>query len=210
MKGVSLVSGGVDSTLMAVLLRDQGFEQVPLFMDYGQLAAKMEWETCNRNFTELNLPPPLKLDLNGFGKLIKSGITDSSKDLITDAFLPCRNLLFLVAGASLAVQTKGSFVSIGLLSEKFALFPDQKQQFLDSVERTLEAALGKKIKVVAPLFDFSKVDVIVLAKQLGIDIEKMYSCHKGGKEQCGSCISCKERSDAMEILEKVREKERGD
>jgi 7-cyano-7-deazaguanine synthase len=205
MKGVSLVSGGLDSTLMAVLLRDQGFDQVPLFMDYGQLAAKMEWETCNRNFTELNLPSPIRLDLNGFGKLIKSGITDSSKDIIKDAFLPGRNLLFLVAGASLAVQTKGSFISIGLLGETFALFPDQNQQFLDSVERTIEAALGMKIKVLAPLFDFSKVDVIVLARQQGIDIGKMYSCHKGGKEHCGSCISCKERIDAMKILEQLGE-----
>lgn len=205
MKGVSLVSGGLDSTLMAILLRDQGFDQVPLFMDYGQLAGKMEWETCNRNFIELNLPSPLKLDLNGFGKLIKSGITDSSKDIMKDAFLPCRNLLFLVAGASLAAQTKGSFISIGLLSETFALFPDQKQRFLDSVERTIEAALGMKIKVLAPLFDFSKVDVIVLARQQGIDIGKMYSCHKGGKEHCGSCISCKERIDAMKILEQLGE-----
>lgn len=205
MKGVSLVSGGLDSTLMAVLLRDQGFDQVPLFMDYGQLAAKMEWETCNRNFIELNLPSPLRLDLNGFGKLIKSGITDSSKDIMKDAFLPCRNLLFLVTGASLAAQTKGSFISIGLLSETFALFPDQKQRFLDSVERTIEAALGLKIKVLAPLFDFSKVDVIVLARQQGIDIGKMYSCHKGGKEHCGSCISCKERIDAMKILEQLGE-----
>ena len=165
----------------------------------------MEWETCNRNFIKLNLPSPLRLDFNGFGKLIKSGITDSTKDIMKDAFLPCRNLLFLVAGASLAVQIEGSFVSIGLLSEKFALFPDQKQQFLDSIEITLEAGLGKKIKVNAPLFDFSKVDVIVLAKQLGIDIDKMYSCHKGGKERCGSCISCKERIDAMKILEQLGE-----
>ncbi len=205
MKGVSLVSGGLDSTLVAVLLRDQGFDQVPLFIDYGQLAAKKEWETCNRNFTELNLPSPIRLDLNGFGKLIKSGITDSSKDIIKDAFLPGRNLLFLVTGASLAVQTNGSFISIGLLSERFALFPDQNQHFLDSIEKTLEVALGKKIKVLAPLFDFSKVDVIVLAKQLGLDINKMYSCHKGGKEHCGSCISCKERSDAMKILKQLGE-----
>jgi 7-cyano-7-deazaguanine synthase len=62
-----------------------------------------------------------------------------------------------------------------------------------------------KIKVLAPLFDFSKVDVIVLARQQGIDIEKMYSCHKGGKEHCGSCISCKERIDAMKILEELGE-----
>jgi 7-cyano-7-deazaguanine synthase in queuosine biosynthesis len=42
-----------------------------------------------------------------------------------------------------------------------------------------------------------------LAEELGIDIEKAYSCHKGAKEHCGSCISCKERIDAMKILEQL-------
>ena len=98
------------------------------------------------------------------------------------------------------------YISLGIFAgETFALFPDQNQQFLDSIERTLEVALGKKIKVLAPLFDFSKVDVIVLARQLGLDINKMYSCHKGSKEHCGSCISCKERIDAMKILEQLED-----
>ena len=98
------------------------------------------------------------------------------------------------------------YISLGIFAgETFALFPDQNQQFLDSIERTLEVALGKKIKVLAPLFDFSKVDVIVLSKQLGLDINKMYSCHKGGKEHCGSCISCKERINAMKILKQLGE-----
>src|SRR5665648_311014 len=118
MKGVSLVSGGIDSTLMALLLREQGLSQVPLFIDYGQLAVNIEWNSCTTNFKEFGLPTPIRLDLNGFGKVIKSGITDSSKNIVKDAFLPCRNLLFIVAGASLAANTEGTFVSIGLLSEK--------------------------------------------------------------------------------------------
>jgi 7-cyano-7-deazaguanine synthase in queuosine biosynthesis len=35
---VTLVSGGLDSTLVALLARDEGLEQYPLFVDYGQRA----------------------------------------------------------------------------------------------------------------------------------------------------------------------------
>ena len=46
MSVVNLVSGGLDSTLIAVMMREEGIEQFPLFIDYGQRAAKREWDTC--------------------------------------------------------------------------------------------------------------------------------------------------------------------
>lgn len=201
-KGITLVSGGLDSTLMTVLLNEQGFGQTPLFIDYGQLAVEKEWESCQANFSRLSLPKPERLDINGYGKFIASGITNTKKRLAEDAFLPCRNLVFLIMAAAAAVQSGGSFVSIGLLSQRFALFPDQKQNFLDSTETTLKLALGLDIKVLVPLFDFSKADVIVLAKQKGVDISQVYSCHAGTEKPCGICISCKERISAMQSLNK--------
>lgn len=201
-KGVSLVSGGLDSTLMALLIHEQGLEQVPLFIDYGQLAADQEWMSCRKSLCKLGLPLPTRLDVSGYGKTISCGITDATKRLVEDAFLPCRNLLFLVAGAAMAMKTGGSFVSIGLLSEEFALFPDQRQAFVDSSERTLKLALGQDMKVLVPLLDFSKADVIVLASSKGIEVSTVYSCHAGLDEPCGRCISCRERISAMEILSK--------
>lgn len=201
MKGVSLVSGGLDSTLMTILLKEEKIEQIPVFINYGQLAAKNEWITCKKNFSELNLPTPTYVDLKGYGNQINSGITDPSKDIFKEAFLPGRNMLFLLTGAAISLNNGGSFVSIGLLSEAFSIFPDQRKQFLDSMETTLELALGKRIKIMTPVYEFSKVDSIVLAKNMGMDIEKTYYCHRGRKKPCGICISCKERLDAMKIIE---------
>ena len=39
---VTLVSGGLDSTLVALLTRDAGIQQHPLFIDYGQRAKTLE------------------------------------------------------------------------------------------------------------------------------------------------------------------------
>ena len=46
MSMVTLVSGGLDSTLVAFLAREQGLEQHPLFIDYGQRARDRELAAC--------------------------------------------------------------------------------------------------------------------------------------------------------------------
>lgn len=43
---VNLVSGGLDSTLISVLMREEGIDIFPLFIDYGQKAARSEWVAC--------------------------------------------------------------------------------------------------------------------------------------------------------------------
>ena len=45
MSFVNLVSGGLDSTLVGVMAKEEGVEHFPLFIDYGQRAARKEWET---------------------------------------------------------------------------------------------------------------------------------------------------------------------
>lgn len=95
MKGVSLVSGGIDSTLMVKLIAEKNIEQLPLFVNYGQLAVKKEWDSCQKVFKNNGLPSPIYFDVSNFGTLIRSGITDSSLDIEADAFLPGRNQLRL-------------------------------------------------------------------------------------------------------------------
>lgn len=187
---VTLVSGGLDSTLLAVLIDEEKIHQFPLFINYGQLCAAQEWAACRTSFSRLSLPEPAYLDVRGFGHLISSGLTDPKKAINEDAFLPCRNLLFLVCGAAYAYQTNSTAVAIGLLSEESLLFPDQTSDFLEKAEEAVEAALGQKIRAVAPLMQFTKREVIELAETK--HIAGSYSCHAGGQSPCGQCVSCQE------------------
>ena len=81
-------------------------------------------------------------------------------------------------------------MTIGLLAEEFSLFPDQKRQFVTQAEATISAAMGQQIKVLTPLIEFSKADVVKLAQAKGIT--GTYSCHTGNSEPCGRCIACLE------------------
>lgn len=190
MSVVNLVSGGLDSTLIAVMMQEEGIEQFPLFIDYGQRAAIREWDTCQTVHSRHGLPTPVRMDLSGYGEVISTGLTRESLDIRTEAFTPGRNLIFLLMGAAYAHQVQANSIALGLLAEKYCLFPDQRADFLLKAESTLTAALGHSINIVTPLFEFSKADVVELARQKGIS--GTYSCHVGGGTPCGTCISCME------------------
>jgi 7-cyano-7-deazaguanine synthase len=189
-KLVNLVSGGLDSTLVSVLVKEQGIDLLPLFVDYGQRAAQPEWDACRSVHHHHGLPKPVRMDVSGFAAVIRSGLTRQDLDVKRDAFTPGRNLMFLLMGAAYAYQTESSAVAIGLLSERTSLFPDQRAGFLEHAERALQMALGRGIKIVTPLFDFTKADVVALAKAKAIT--GTYSCHAGTRLPCGRCISCLE------------------
>jgi 7-cyano-7-deazaguanine synthase len=190
MSMVTLVSGGLDSTVMALLAEEEGIRQFPLFIDYGQLARGRELNACKTNFLRHHLPEPKEVSLPGYGGLLSSGLTDPRKRIFEDAFLPCRNLMFLTVGAAYAFQCEATSVGIGLLDEAFSLFPDQTRGFLADAEALLSRSLGRSINLVAPLMSFSKAEVLQVARERGIS--RTYSCHAGGETPCGKCVACRE------------------
>lgn len=190
MSFVNLVSGGLDSTLVGVMATEDRIDHYPLFIDYGQRAASREWETCKAVHKALGLPEPTRMDLSGFGRVIASGLTSEQLHVKNDAFTPGRNLMFLLMGSAYAYQIGVSSVAIGILSEKFSLFPDQRPLFLAHAESAIEEAMGRSIKVLTPLIEFGKADVVRLADAKGIT--GTYSCHTGNSEPCGRCIACLE------------------
>jgi len=194
MSVVNLASGGLDSSLISVLLKEEGHVTHPLFIDYGQLAAEAEWRACQSIHRSLDLPAPVRINLSGYGSVINSGLTNSELDIRQDAFTPGRNMLFLLTASSYAFQNGASSVAIGLLKEEYSLFPDQTEQFLESAQNAITTALGRSIGLVAPLMMFTKADVMVLAREKGLT--GTYSCHSGKSDPCGKCISCLEQIES--------------
>lgn len=187
---VSLVSGGLDSTVMALLVLEEGIKQFPLFIDYGQLSKDKELNACLYNFHRYKLPSPKILPIRGYGELLSSGLTDPKRHIYDDAFLPCRNLMFLTVGAAYAHQCGAKSVAIGLLDESFSLFPDQTNRFIKEAQKLISMGLGHSIEILTPLMSFSKADVVRIAKSKGIN--KTYSCHAGKNTPCGVCVACRE------------------
>jgi 7-cyano-7-deazaguanine synthase len=205
---VSLVSGGIDSLLMCKIIHEQGEKQVPIFVNYGQLSNEREWAACRTIMGICKLPDPLKINLQDYGRFIPSGITNRDRRIKEDAFLPGRNLLFLLVASSYAHSKGFDKVAIGLLSEKYSIFPDQTQKFIVNANFAINTALDDNITIATPLISFSKSDVIRLAKKYNLPLSETYSCHAGTEQYCGKCISCQEiiKSGEKETLPQFRKR----
>ena len=197
MKIVPLASGGVDSSVVMLLLKKEGHELFPLFIDYGQLAREKEWMACQNICRFLGLEP-YRMDISGFGKSIPSGITSGELDIEKDAFLPTRNLLFLTLGAAYGYTKSVNVVAIGLLSNP--IFPDQTISFVQIVQKSISMSLGANIVILAPLISLDKRDTLRLARKYGLPLNLTFSCHSGSEKPCGRCVSCKERIAAERCL----------
>jgi 7-cyano-7-deazaguanine synthase len=191
---VMLVSGGLDSTIMALMAHEEGLTIHPLFVNYGQRAVENEWLACRTLFKRHRLPKPVRVDIPGFGRRVPSGLTSKKLDVVADVYLPGRNLLLLLTAGAYAAHLKATSIAIGLLNENHRLFEDQSQEFLIRAQSLLRTATATEISVLGPLMRFTKGEVIELALQR--KVRGTYSCHAGTKTPCGRCVSCHERARA--------------
>jgi 7-cyano-7-deazaguanine synthase len=187
---VTLVSGGLDSSVMSLMIKEEGVIQHPLFIDYGQLGLKRELAACRHIVKKHGIPKPIVISVANWGKTVGSGITSASLRIFEDAFLPGRNMLFLLIAASYAYRVQASSVAIGLLSDETAIFPDQSRNFCDRMQEMLSLALDRKFSILTPLKNMVKRDVVQTAKLLGV--KDTYSCHAGRVKPCGVCVACRE------------------
>lgn len=195
MKIVVLASGGIDSALMMARFLKEGHDVYPLHINYKQLAEKHEWESCQKVCEKLSIIPH-KMDIQGFGEL-PSGLTNSEFDVYHDAFLPTRNLTFLVLGSAYGYTKDADVVAIGLVANP--IFPDQTKEFIEKTEACISSSLERKIHILAPLIDLNKREVLKLAKKYDL-LNITYYCHSGTDTPCGKCISCEERKSAEQML----------
>jgi 7-cyano-7-deazaguanine synthase len=187
---VTLASGGLDSSLMMHLIREEGIAQYPLFVNYGQRSLDREIKACQHIVRSLRLPSPTIVDISNWGRTVGSGLTTRRLRIFEDAFLPGRNMMFLLIASSIAYRRGASSVAIGLLSDDTTIFPDQTRAFCKKAAGLLGQALGRSVTVVTPLKGFSKAQVVGAARNAGI--AGTYSCHAGTKTPCGKCVACRE------------------
>lgn len=188
MREVVLVSGGLDS---AVLLAQQAREAavIPLFLDYGQRAARREWRATRALAAGLGLKP-VRLNLARVGEAFRARAPRREHVPI-----PHRNLPALALAVSFAAQVGAGAVAIGITRDDAELYPSAAPGFLDAF-RAAAAALGE-IAVRAPLADRCKAELVSLGAESGVDFRRTWSCLLNGPRHCGRCPQCERRQAAF-------------
>jgi len=203
-KGVILLSGGIDSAVTLYFAKNKGYRLKALIFDYNQ-RHKKEIE-CAKKIARLKKIDCriVKCDLSWVkSSLIEKRLRVPSQRNLKSRDIPLtyvsgRNIIFLSYAASLAENIKAKAIFIGAHIQDYSGYPDCRPDFLNSFQRALNLGLKNKgLKIVAPLLNKRKRDIIRMGIRLGVPFEYTWSCYQGGKVPCLECDSCRFRTAAF-------------
>jgi 7-cyano-7-deazaguanine synthase len=207
---VVLLSGGLDSMVVAGLAREEGFRLLALTIDYNQ-RHRIELAAAARIAERLGAERHivLPLDLTGFGGSALTADIDVPKDGLGEGipvtYVPARNTIFLSLALGWAEAAGARAMFIGVNALDYSGYPDCRPDFIQAFERlagiaTKAGVEGEGFSIRAPLLHMSKAEIASEADRLGLDAGLSWSCYDPapGKLHCGLCDSCRLRSKAFE------------
>lgn len=206
-KGIVLLSGGLDSLVSLGLGKEEYGICLALTFDYGQKSAEQEIEASSKICKYYGLKHEvIKLDwLKNVthtalvaNKHIPQG--QDLKDSVQSAknvWVPNRNGLFLNIAAAFADGEDYDYILIGANKEEGLTFPDNSAEFIERVNAEFEFSTRKHPKVIAPLINFDKNDIVKQALKNKIPLEYVRSCYSDTAKHCGECESCMRLKNAL-------------
>ena len=204
-KAVILLSGGLDSVVSLELLRKDYGTMLALTFDYGQKAVQPEISASQAICEYYNISHKV-ITLEWLKEITHTSLVSESsvptdikdyKESMKAVWVPNRNGLFLNIAACFADSEGYDDIIIGANKEEAETFSDNTAEFINRVNSEFEFSTLKKPRVVAPLINYTKNDIVEKALENKIPLELVKSCYLGGDKNCGECESCKRLKNAL-------------
>ena len=208
MKAVCLLSGGMDSSTLAYVAKNMGYEIYALHMTYGQRTENRERE-CARKISELlGAREFLEISLDYFVRIGGSSLTDREMAIadheegaagIPSTYVPFRNANLLSIATSYAESRGADAVFIGVQASDYAGYPDCRPEFIEAFQRVIDlgTADDTHITLITPFVRLNKTDILKRGLELGVPYEHTWSCYRSDSPACGRCDSCFYRLEAF-------------
>lgn len=209
---IVLLSGGLDSMVVAALAREAGYAVHALTIDYNQ-RHRVELESAARIAAHLGAAEHivLPLDLTRFGgsaltsdiAVPKHGVDESG---IPVTYVPARNTIFLSLCLGLAEARGAHDLFIGVNALDYSGYPDCRPEFIAAFETMANLATKagvegaqsgvKGFTVHTPLQHMTKAEIAREAHRLGLDAGMSWSCYDPTPDNkaCGQCDACRLRA----------------
>lgn len=216
-KAVSVLSGGLDSTVATLLAAREYTIALALTFDYGQRAAQREIQAaqsfCKRHSMEHRV-----IELPWLASFTKTALVNRQqlipsvtvKELERNrtvkvawakaVWVPNRNSIFLSIAAAAAESLSAKAIVVGFNAEEGVTFPDNTPAFADAFTTTLRYSTLNHPRVISPTMNMNKTDIMRSAMKLGLDPSSVWSCYEGGDKPCGVCESCVRTKRALQTL----------
>lgn len=209
-RAVILVSGGLDSTTVLAMAKQQGYACYTLSFDYGQ-RHRAELVAADRVSEALGDVEHKVVTLN-LDSIGGSALTDSDIDVpeaetegIPVTYVPARNTVFLSIALGWAEVLGAQDIFIGVNAVDYSGYPDCRPDYIEAFEvmanlATRSGVEGQRLTIHTPLMDLTKGDIIKQGMALGVDYSLTVSCYQATDSglACGRCDSCRLRRQGFE------------
>ena len=210
MRAVVVLSGGQDSaTALALAVRKYGAENVAaITFEYGQRHA-LETRFARALARRFKIGAHKVVRLDFYKDITHNALMSKDAAIETKGGAKCpttvvegRNAFFLLAASVWAKELGALDVYTGVSEADFSGYPDCREAFIKSQQKTIRLALDYKIRIVTPFMRMTKADEWALADELGIFnlIDRhTLTCYNGVPGGgCGECPACRLRNRGRE------------
>ncbi len=208
-KAVSILSGGMDSTLASFIAKDDGYEIIAVHFNYGQRTEAKELEAFRNICKALEVKEKYEIDIPFFTDIGASALTDKNievpttgiEDGVPITYVPFRNGIFLSIATAIAEKEKAEAIFIGVVEEDSSGYPDCTDTFIDKMQSAMNQGTKKetKLEIITPLVHLQKEDIVKKSMELNVPLELTWSCYSNEDKACGICDSCRLRLKGFEL-----------
>lgn len=209
---IVLLSGGLDSTTVLAIAKDQGYTPYALSFRYGQRHS-VELEAAKRVAESQGVARHViaDIDLRVFGGSALTADIDVPKhESLDDAsksdadssvpitYVPARNTIFLSFALAYAETVGASDIFTGVTAVDYSGYPDCRPEYMDAYAKMANLATRaglegtQELKLHSPLIAMSKADIVREGLRLGVDYSQTSSCYDPDEQgrACGRCETC--------------------
>lgn len=197
---VVVLSGGQDSTTCLIWAKQKFKNIYALAFDYGQ--RHLTELTSARKIAKITNTPLKIHKIRLFKELTTNSLINHNQriktnknDQLPNTFVDGRNHVFLSIAAIYAKQLNIHNIITGVCETDYSGYPDCRNEFIKSLQKTLSLAMDYKFKIHTPLMWLSKAETVKLMKKLNQTalLKYTHTCYKGLRPACGTCPACKLR-----------------
>ncbi|MBM7552597.1 7-cyano-7-deazaguanine synthase QueC [Thalassobacillus pellis] len=214
-KAIVVFSGGQDSTTCLFWALDKFDEVETVTFHYNQRHAN-EVDVAKAIAAKAGVKNHV-LDMSLLSQLAPNALTrndmeiaDGKEGELPSTFVPGRNLMFLSFASALAYQIGAKHIITGVCETDFSGYPDCRDEFVKSLNVTVNLAMDEKFVIHTPLMWLNKKETWELADKLGefnFIRKNTLTCYNGIiGDGCGECPACKLRRNGLEAYLAQRER----
>lgn len=212
-------SGGQDSTTCLGWAINHFDLVKTITFDYGQRHA-IEIEQAQKITDKLGVSNVI-FSINAFEQLSDSALINKAEDIaaghshkpdLPASYVPNRNALMLTIAHAYAQKTGFKNIVTGVCQTDYSGYPDCREDFIKSLEQSLNLGSESDIRILTPLMYLTKAQTFALAEEekiLDTVLEMSHTCYNGLRETrhawgygCGECPACQLRANGwQEYLE---------